>query len=184
MVSIFGASIYLMAQNLGIELKLDKFPDINIEYSTIEQIFSSISNILLGDSNPELGLAIVGGGALVVGFIVYRVRVALRVNRNLKEATRLYEESKIYAHNIRDYIDELIKIGEHIEEIIPTIKGYGYLLDEHIARLKRAIYIEGEKDSYRDYHSTTVDTIKDTRRIMKQIDELLKIPIVGGDGGK
>ncbi len=43
MVSIFGASIYLMAQNLGIELKLDKFPDINIEYSTIEQIFSSIS---------------------------------------------------------------------------------------------------------------------------------------------
>jgi len=124
---------------------LISFQILNIEYSTIEQIFSSISNILLGDSNPELGLAIVGGVALVVGFIVYRVRVALRVNRNLKEATRLYEESKIYAHNIRDYIDELIKIGEHIEEIIPTIKGYGYLLDEHIARLRGQYILRGRR---------------------------------------
>jgi len=58
MVSIFGSiNISLWLKNLRYRLKLDKFPDINIEYSTIEQIFSSISNILLGDSNPELGLA-------------------------------------------------------------------------------------------------------------------------------
>jgi len=53
--------------------------------------------------------------------------------------------AKLYAHNIRDYIDELIKIGDHIEEIIPTIKGYGYLLDELSARVKRAYLLRGRK---------------------------------------
>jgi len=36
--------------------------------------------------------------------------------------------AKIYAHNIRDYIDELIKIGElYRGSIIPTIIGVWYI---------------------------------------------------------
>ncbi len=48
-----------------------------------------------------------------------------------------------------------------------------YLIDENVAKLRRALHVEGEKDDYREYHSKTVETLKDTKRLVKQIEELL-----------
>jgi len=180
MAGVVAGAVYYVTKELGIDLKskLENFPDVNIDQSTLNQIFEYISKTLTGESNPEIGMGILGLGALIVGFIVYKIRVALKESKNYKEANKIYQETSEYVQNLRAKIEEFKRIGEQIKEIIPTIDDYKYILDEQSAKLRRALHVEGEREDYKDYHSTTVETLKDTKRLMKQIEELLTTPVI------
>jgi len=178
MLGVIGGTIYAIANQLGIDLKLENFPDVNIDQSALDKIFEYISNLVLGESNPDYGMAILGGVALIVGFIVYKIRVILKENKNYKEANRIYEETNLYVQHLREQIEDFKRVGEHIKSMIPLIDDYKYILNENIAKLKRALHVEGEREDYKDYHSTTVDTLKGTKRLMKQIEELLTTPVI------
>jgi len=178
MIGVFGGTIYFIASKLGLDLKLEDFPNINLDISVYEKIFAFVSKLVLGEENFNYGLAIVGAVALLIGFIVYKIRVMLKESQNYKEANRIYEETNIYIQNLKEQIDDFRKIGQHIKEIIPTITDYEYLLNENIAKLKRALHVEGQKEDFKDYHSTTVETLKDTKRLMRQAEELLTTPII------
>jgi len=180
MLGVVAGAIYYGASKLGIDLKskLENFPDVNIDQSTIEQIFGFISKTIMGESNPDIGMGIVGAGALLIGFIIYKIRVALKESKNYKEANKIYQETNEYIKGLKEVIDEFKRIKEHIKEILPTIDDYKYVLDEQSAKLRRALHVEGQKEDYKDYHSTTIESMKDTKRLMKQIEELLTTPVI------
>jgi len=180
MLGVIAGAIYYGASKLGIDLKskLENFPNVNIDQSTIEQIFGFISKTIMGESNPDIGMGIVGASALLIGFIIYKIRVALKESKNYKEANRIYQETNEYIKSLKDVINEFKRIKEHIKEIIPTVDDYKYVLNEQSAKLKRALHVEGEKEDYKDYHSITIETMKDTKRLMKQIEELLTTPVI------
>ncbi len=124
MAGVVGASIYFIASKLGIDLGLDKFPNININQGVCNSIFEFISKLVVGEANIEYGMAILGGGALIIGFIVYKIRVVLKENRNYKEANRIYEETNIYVQNLREQIEDFKQIGRPIRNIVPLLITY------------------------------------------------------------
>jgi|GEM_PF-1357291 len=178
MVGVFGASIYFIASKLGLDLKLKDFPNINMDISVYEKIFAFVSKLIVGEENPDYGVVIIGIVALLVGFTIYKIRVILKESKNYREANRIYEETNIYIQNLKEQIEDFRKIGKHIREIIPTIIDYEYLLNEDIAKLKRALHVEGQKGEFKDYHSSTIETLKGAKRLMRQSEELLTTPII------
>ncbi len=169
--------IYLAISNLGIKLQLQppKIPD----NETINKIFTWIGGGMTGaEGNVIAGEATVGISALILGFLIYKVYVSIKESKNLKIANHIYENSHNYLTKQQKSKSEIKKIDEYIKQLIPTLEDYKYLLDEQNGKLARILHVEGFKDDYETYHPTSVETMKDTEKLMNKIQDLLSTPII------
>ncbi|NPA60947.1 MAG: hypothetical protein GXO06_01525, partial [Epsilonproteobacteria bacterium] len=168
--------IYVATLNLGIDIPINppKIP----ERETIEQIFKWIGGGMWGDEGDIiLGMSIVALSSLIVGFLVYKIRVSLKEKVNFKVANRIFEESNLYAEQQRERRKEIEKIDEHIKETLPMVKNYQYLLNEKNGTLQRIFHIEGEKEYYNNYHSSSIEAMKDSEKLMNRTEDLLNTPV-------
>ena len=168
--------IYLAISNLGVTLQLQppKIPD----NETIDKIFTWIGGGMTGaKGNIMAGEATVVLSSLILGFLVYKIYISIKESKNLKIANEIYAESYHYLKQQQKIKSEIEKIYEHIKEIIPTIEDYKYLLDEQNGKLARIIHVEGTKEDYETYHPKSVETIRDTEKLMNRVQELITTPI-------
>ncbi len=168
--------VYLAIVNLGIKLQLEppRIPD----NETINRIFTWIGGGMTGaEGNAIAGEATVAISGLIVAVLVYKIYTSLRENKNFKVATDIYHKSHHYLKQQQEAKSEIEKIGQHIEEMIPTIEDYKYLLDEQNGKLARILHVEGTKDDYETYHPTSIETMKDTEQLMNRVQELITTPV-------
>jgi len=176
MIITAGAWIYVASLKTGITLQLQP-PTIPTNES-IEKMFTWIGGGMTGaEGNPMFGIATVGISALIIGFLVYKVRVSLKENRNFKVANNIFEKSHIYVEKQKESKTEMEKIDEHIKNIIPMVENYKYLLDEQNATLQRILHVEGIKEDYNDYHPSSVESMKDSEKLMNRVEELITTPV-------
>ncbi len=48
------------------------------------------------------------------------------------------------------------------------VKNYQYLLNEKNGTLQRIAHIEGEKEYYNNYHSSSIEAMKDAEKLMNR----------------
>jgi hypothetical protein len=176
MIATVGGWIYLASTKVGVALQLE--PPTIPDNASIEKMLTWIGGGMTGgEGNVMFGMATVGVSALIIGFLVYRVRVSLRENRNFKIANEIYEKSHIYVDAQKKSKTEMEKIDNHVKGMIPMLENYKYLLDEQNAKLQRVLHVEGLKEDYNDYHSSSIEAMRDSEKLMKRAEELISTPV-------
>jgi len=172
-VAVVGAWIYVASTKVGIALT----PDIINNQADQTSIFKWIGGITGSEVDPMFGMITVGITALLVGWIVYKIRVSLKENANFRVANETFEKSNLYVENQKEVKSEMERIDAHIVAIIPIIENYRVLLDEQNAKLQRVLHIEGIKKDSSEYHSSSIDTMKETDLLMERVEALVLTPI-------
>ncbi len=171
--------VYFAMKEVGIQLQLQ--PPTVPTHNEIEQILTWIGGGMTGaEGNSIFGLATIIISGLIFGYLVYKMFVSLKENKNFKIANEIYEKSHIYVEEQKEFKTEMEKIDKHVKKIIPMVENYKYLLDEQNAKMQRILHIEGCKDDYNDYHPSSVETMKDSEKLMNRVEELITTPVTKG----
>ncbi len=176
MIITAGAWIYFASIKTGVKLQLQ--PLTIPTHEDIEKMLIWIGGGMTGaEGNAMFGIATVGLSALILGFLVYKTFVSMKENKNFKVANEIYEKSHTYVEKQKESKTEMERIDEHIKNIIPMVENYKYLLDEQNATLQRILHVEGIKEDYNQYHPTSVESMKDTEKLMNRVEELITTPV-------
>ena len=125
--------------------------------------------------NPQVGMAVIGLSTLLVGYLIYKVRVSMRENKNLKTANSTFEKSNSYVNHQQESKLEMLNLDKHIKEVTPLIRNYKVLLDEQNAKLTRILHIEGELENHANYQRTSKEVMGDTEKLMESVEHLISI---------
>ncbi|NEW59704.1 hypothetical protein GSY74_00265 [Sulfurovum sp. bin170] len=172
-LGVVGAWIYVASTELGVALT----PEIINNEAEQTSIFKWIGGITGADVDPILGMVTVGVTALLIAWIIYKLRVSMKENKNFRVANETFEKSNIYVEHQQEAKTEMQRIDEHIVEIIPVIENYRVLLNEQNAKLERVLHIEGIKEDNSEYHSSSVENMRESERLIQRVEELVTTPI-------
>jgi len=172
-LAVAGGWIYSASEKLGIVLT----PELINNQEEQNKIFEWIGGITGAEVEPIYGMVTVGVTALLVGWTVYKLRVSTKENKNLRVASEIFEKSNSYVESQKEAKTEMERIDEHIVEIIPVVETYIVLIDEQNAKLQRVLHIEGIKEDSNEYHSSSIDTMKETDLLMERVEALVSTPI-------
>jgi len=166
--------LYIASTKVGVTLNPEQLPP----QEDLTSIFTWIGGGMTGGAgNPMFGEIITGVTALLVAWIVYKVRVSTKENKNIKVANRTLEESHIYAKSQQELKSDMEIINEHIISATATINDYRILLNEQNAKLERVLHVEGLKEENSEYHSSSKDIMQDSEELMRKVEDLFTIPI-------
>ncbi len=176
MIITAGAWIYFASIKTGVKLQLQ--PPVIPTHKEIEKMLTWIGGGMTGaEGNAIFGIVTVGLSAIILGFLVYKTFVSIKENKNFKVANDIYEKSHTYVEKQKESKTEMERIDEHIKNIIPMVENYKYLLDEQNATLQRILHVEGIKEDYNEYHPSSVESMKDTEKLMNRVEELITTPV-------
>ena len=172
-LGVVGAWIYVASTKVGVALT----PEIINNEAEQNTIFKWIGGITGAEVDPMLGMVTVGVSALLIAWIIYKLRVSIKENKNFRVANEIFEKSNSYVERQKEAKTEIERIDEHIVEIIPIIEDYRVLLNEENAKLQRILHIEGIKEDNSEYHSSSIDNMKESELLMERVEGLLVTPI-------
>jgi len=166
--------IFVASTKVGVTIQPPVIPD----DASINKIMSWIGGGMTGgEGNPLFGMITVGLTALIIGFMVYKLYVSIKENKNLKVANDTFEKSHIYVNKQKESKTEMEKIDEHIKKVVPLLEDYKVLLDEQNAKLQRIIHVEGILEDNSQYHQSSLQEMQESERLMEKAEELMTIPI-------
>ncbi len=129
------------------------------------------------NENPQIGMAVMGLSTLLIGYLIYKVRVSMKGNKNLKIAKDTLENSSNYVNRQQESKSAIVNLDRYITEVTPLIVNYRVLLDEQNAKLERIVHIEGELENNAEYQRTSQEIMADTEKLMESVERLISIPI-------
>jgi len=167
--------LYFASKSLNIDPK-------TITFSNVEEQVNPVLNWIGGGiihqkGTAEIGALILGFSALIVGWIVYAIRVSMKANKNLRIAKKTYNATAQYTYTQEECQTEMKAIEAHLDGVNRQIQNFNVLLDEKNAVLKRIIYVEGVNDDAQAYHHNSKIIIRDTERLVNTIERVLNTSI-------
>ncbi len=178
MIATAAGWLYIAAQKTGTALDPEKMIQTPPSVTELEPLFSWIGGGMTnGTGNPLFGMITVGLSALFVGFMLYKLRVGMKENKNFKIAKETFEKSHTYVEQQKESKTEMERINEHINKCVPLLESYRVLLDEENAKLQRVLHIEGQLEDSSEYHATSQQIMRDTDRLMDRVEKLITVPI-------
>ena len=164
---------YFAATKLGIKLDPSKMP--NME--TCKPIFEYYSK-LIGQTNPNIGMGIMGGAGLFVLWILYAMKKSSKASKNLEFAKNQLNQAESYALQKQECKTIMDELDKYIKEAIETFKLYTVMLNEQKAKLNRITYIEADKIATGSLHDKSLQEIDDTRGMVEAFKAYIAIPLV------
>jgi len=180
-VGTAGAWIYFAAQKTGTALDPSTIDLAHLENIPTDEKLQPMFNWIGGGMTGGAGNAMLGMGTLVatsllVGYVVYKMRVSLKENKNVKVANGVFDKSHAYVENQKESKNEMEKIDTHIQEITPLLADYRVLLDEQAGKLQRVVHVEGELENS-SYHSNSQQIMRESDELMTRIEKLMNTSI-------
>jgi hypothetical protein len=172
LLTIAGMAYVAMAK-LGTTLDVSKVPTVET-LKPIGQWYSSLVGVA---NNPMVGAAIIVVAALIVMWIVYKIRVSLRANSNVNMAKSQLESAKEYSVQKGTCKEEMDKVDAYINDAIKTIKTYEVILKEQKGKLERILHIEADKIASSDFHLKSNIEMKDTQELISVIKDFMSMPM-------
>lgn len=129
------------------------------------------------NGNMMIGALILGFSALVMGWLVYAIRINLKGKKNLRIAKETFEESNDYCMSQEECKLEMKKVDEHLREVTKEIDNFEMVLNEQSSVLKRILHVEGAYDEEKAYHPSSKKVMRETEKMMRGIENLLATPI-------
>jgi len=129
--------------------------------------------------NEYIGALVLGVVTLLVMFVIYKIKVILSVNKNLRFAQSLREEADMHKSKREQRKEEIQRTDEHVNQTRDILDTLNVLLDEYNAKLKRILHIEGAKN-FNDYHEKSKKDIEDAYMIAKEVRLIIVTPEENG----
>ena len=181
-VATAGAWVYFASQKTGVALDekmLDPKLLENIPSNpTLEPMFTWIGGGMTGGAgNALFGMATLVGSSLLVGYALYKMRVAMKENKNFKVAKRTLDKSERYLEQQKEAKSEIEKIGLHVEAMRPVMENYRVVIEEQKAKLQRVLHIEGALEESSAYDSSSQQIMRESETLMRRIEQLITVPV-------
>ena len=172
-VATLGGLVYWATEKLGMTLNIAKVPD-DVTTHKIANFFSNL--VGMGD-NAQVGMGVVALVTLLVMFLVYKIRVALKGGSNLRFAENQMKETQKYVTHKANCKTEMDRVDTHIKEAIALLKDYEILLNEQNGKLKRILHFEHVDAEEHGYHHTSIEEMKETELLIHQVQAFISQPI-------
>jgi len=173
----FAGMAYFASTKLGIKLDPSQMPDME----KCKPIFEYYAK-LIGQTDPNIGMGVMGASALLVLWIVYAIKKSSKATKNLAFVKEQLHNAESYAEQKQELIDELEKIDAHLNDAKETFKLYGVVLNEQKAKLNRIMFIEADKIADGSLHEKSLQEIEDTRNLVESFKEYLATPLADENG--
>jgi len=174
MLATVGTWLFFASEKTNSVITLDKVP----EPSTLDTMFKWIGGGITGsEGNVLFGIITVVLTALFIGYLIYKMYVSIKENKNFKVANRAFEKSHIYVEEQKESKSEMERIDKHITVATPLIEGYSIILEEQNAKLKRILYVEGSLDDVSEYHPNSKHIMDNTANIIKRAERFVNAPV-------
>ena len=168
-----GGLVYWTTEKLGMTLDLSKAP----EDATINKVANFFSNLIGMGDNTNVGLGVVALATLLMMFLVYKLRVAIKGGSNLRFAEKQMKETQKYVTHKANCKTEMDKVDTHIKDAIALLKDYEILLNEQNGKLKRVLHFEHVDAEEHGYHHTSIEEMKETQSLIEQVQAFISQPI-------
>ena len=181
-VSAASAWVYFASQKTSTVLDKNML-DIEVMKSiptneTFKPMFEWIGGGMTGGSgDATFGMATLGVTSLFAGFFLYKLRVAMKENKNVKVANKTLDNTENYVANQKESKNEIERVDAHIESITPLLVNYQFILNEQNAKLDRVIHLEGELDENSAYHASSQKVMNESSKLMQSVEKLLTTPV-------
>jgi len=165
-IATFGGMAFVASQKLGKTVDLSQL-------STMEPIYSWYSRLVGLKGDMFYGRLFMILVALLVVWLIYKIRVSMKASKNLNHATAQLEAAEEYTAQKGSCKDEMDKVDAHIHDTIATLKTYQVLFNEQKGKLQRILHIEGEKEELTEYHEKSVSEMKETQGLINSVKSLM-----------
>ncbi len=154
-----------------LNIPVDKLPN----KEQITEILKWVSEQIGAAPNESIGAAVVGGASLIVFLIIYKLKVSLTANKNIKLAEEIKEKAFEHKSKREERKDEILKTDEHVNKTREILNDLNVLLKEYNAKLKRILHFEKEK-GFNELHEKSKNDIEDAFNIAKEIKLIIITP--------
>jgi len=177
-LAVTAGWLFAAVKKLGMTLDLTKVPDPEVQQQLLSWIGGGITG---GKGNPTVGMAVLGVSAVIVMWIVYKMRVYLRAQKNLHLAQEVKKEAKFYCTKKEECKKEMDKVSAHIHEVSDLLHSFKIFFDEQNAKIRRILHVEGKRP-FGEYHLNSKEEIKHTYLLISSLNELISTPMADEQG--
>jgi len=151
-----------------------------MQKSNLDTIVSNYLKLLNLDKPALYGYIGIGAGALLIGFIIYKLTTYIQKLKNAKYINSLEESSKEYSSRLQSKIEDIKELLEQLDKIKLVNKKYDVILQEQNAKINRMLFIEQPKE-IDDLHKTSKLEVEKTILILDEFIKLMDTPVSKDD---
>jgi hypothetical protein len=172
-MATLGGLIYWATEKLGMTLDITKIPS----NETVQTILGWFGTQVGRENDVVVGGVVVGVVVLAVMTLLYMIRVSLKGSSNLNFAKKQMKETQKYVTKKTDCKAEMDRVDAHIMQAVKVLKDYEVVLNEQVGKLKRIFHFENDKNSLSKFQQKSIDTIKDTKGLIENIQKFISTPM-------
>jgi hypothetical protein len=165
--------VFAAATKAGIQIDLTKMPDME----TCKQALGAVAQSVGMGNDLFIGGGIAALAGLLVYGVIYGIRTSGKAKRNIEFAKRQLEEAKAYQAKKWDCKTEMDKVDAHIKDAVETLRLYEVIFTEQNGKLRRILFVEGEKENPEEYHDVSREVMRESGALIEAIKEFMATPM-------
>ena len=165
--------VYVATMKLGVTLDVSKVPT----EAVMKPILKWYSSLVGLPGSTTIGTVVIGAVALLVFFIVYKIRVSMKATANVQMAQAQLDAAKEYSIQKGTCKEEMDKIDAYINDSIATLTLYQVILNEQKGKLERILHLEEDKIESSAFHDKSNIEMQDTQELITYIKDFISIPM-------
>ena len=169
-VATFAGMAFVASEKLGITIDLSQL-------TTMEPVYSWYSRLIGLKGDMFYGRIFMILVALLVVWLIYKIRVSMKASANLNHATKQLADAEEYTAHKSSCKDEMDKVDAYIHDSIKTLKTYQVIFNEQKGKLERILYIEEDQIETGSYHHKSLIEMKDTHELIVDIKDFMSVPM-------
>jgi len=169
-VVTFGGMAFVASEKLGITVDLSQL-------TTMEPVYSWYSRLVGLKGDMFYGRLFMILVALLIVWLIYKIRVSMKASANLNHATAQLEAAEEYTAQKGSCKDEMDRVDAYIHDAIKTLKTYQVIFNEQKGKLERILHIEEDQSETATYHHKSLIEMKDTHELIVAIKDFMGVPM-------
>ena len=169
-VVTFAGMAFVGSEKLGITVDLSQL-------TTMEPVYSWYSRLIGLKGDMFYGRMFMILAALLIVWLIYKIRVSMKASANLNDATAQLEAAEEYTAQKGSCKDEMDRVDAYIHDVIKTLKTYQVIFNEQKGKLERILHIEEDQSETASYHHKSLIEMKDTDELISAIKDFMGVPM-------
>ncbi len=165
--------VYVATEKIGMTLNISNVPT----PESLAPVLKWYGTLVGITANQTVGMVVIALAALLVMWIVYKIRVSIKAGSNVHMAKAQLAAAEEYSVQKGTCKEEMDKVDVYIHEAIETLTMYQVILNEQKGKLERIKHFENEKIETSDFHHKSTLEMKDTQELITVIKDFMSVPM-------
>ena len=171
-ITIVGM-VYVATEKIGMTLNISNVPT----PESLAPVLKWYGTLVGITANQTVGMIVIALAALLVMWIVYKIRVSIKAGSNVHMAKAQLVAAEEYSVQKGTCKEEMDKVDVYIHEAIETLTMFQVILNEQKGKLERIKHFEDEKIETSDFHHKSTLEMKDTQELITVIKDFMSVPM-------